>query len=94
MPLDVLVGLAYYAVDGAARRRINVYGFDLMLRALHRDDPLRRSYLQRRWQGHPRGSPRVAGAGVLKGLNAGPCPALYAQARMSSSLNRRGSCES
>jgi hypothetical protein len=79
MPLDVVVGLAHNAVDGAAWRRTNVHGFDLMLRVLHRDDPLRRSYLQRRWQGHPRGSPR-AKAGMLQHLNTGPCPQLYSAA--------------
>jgi hypothetical protein len=26
--------------------------FNLMVKALQRDDPLRRSYLQRRWHGH------------------------------------------
>jgi hypothetical protein len=57
MPLDVLeadlVSLARNDVDGAARRRIDARGskFDLMMKVLQRDDPLRRSYLQRRWHG-------------------------------------------
>lgn len=53
MPLDVLeadhVGRA---VDGTAPRRVNVGELDLMLRVLRRDDPLRRSYIQRRWHGY------------------------------------------
>jgi hypothetical protein len=59
MPLDVLeadlVGVARGGVDGAAPRRIDAQGleFDLMVKVLQRDDPLRRSYLQRRWHGHP-----------------------------------------
>jgi hypothetical protein len=58
MPLDVLeagvLGCARDDVDGAApRRTAQGHNFDLMLKVLHRDDPLRRSFLQRRWQGHP-----------------------------------------
>jgi hypothetical protein len=59
MPLDVLeadlVTPARDGVDGAAPRRVDAQGlrFDLMVKVLPRDDPLRRSYLQRRWHGHP-----------------------------------------
>jgi hypothetical protein len=59
MPLDVLeagvLGFARDNVDGTAPRRADAQGhnFDLMLKVLQRDDPLRRSFLQRRWQGHP-----------------------------------------
>ena len=57
MLLDVLeagfVGAAHGRVDGAARRRVDVEKLksDWMLKLLQRDDPLRRSYLQRRWHG-------------------------------------------
>jgi hypothetical protein len=59
MPLDVLeadlVGLAQNGVGGATRRCLDAQGvkFDLLVKALQRDDPLRRLYLQRRWHGHP-----------------------------------------
>ena len=55
MPLDVLetdlVGLAQSGVGGAASRCLDAQGleFDLIVKVLQRDDPLRRSYLQRRW---------------------------------------------
>jgi hypothetical protein len=58
MPLDVLeanlVGVAC-GVDGAPPQHVDAQGlkFDLMVKVLQRDDPLRRSYLQRRWHGHP-----------------------------------------
>lgn len=55
MPLDVLeVDLARNGVDSLALRRVEAQGlrFDLILNVLQRDDPLRRSYLRRRWQGH------------------------------------------
>jgi hypothetical protein len=60
MPLDVLkadlVVLACNGVEGPAPRRVDE-GFDLMVKVLQRDDPLRRSYLQRRWYGYPTPSP-------------------------------------
>jgi hypothetical protein len=67
MPLDVLeanpVGVARDGVDGAAPRRVGAQGlaFDLMVKVLPRDDPLRRSYLQRRWHGHPTSVPLACG---------------------------------
>jgi hypothetical protein len=67
MPLDVLeanlVGVARDGVDGAASRRVDARGvaFDLMVKVLPRDDPLRRSYLQRRWHGHPTSVPLACG---------------------------------
>ena len=59
MALDVLeadlVGVAHDSGDRAAARRAEApeLKFNLMVRVLQRDDPLRRSYLQRRWHGHP-----------------------------------------
>jgi hypothetical protein len=47
MPLDVLEAVA---PDGADSQGIKI--IDLMVKALQRDDPLRRLYLQRRWHGH------------------------------------------
>ena len=55
MPLDVLeAGLVGLGRNGAAPRRGEAQGLelDLMVKALQRDDPLRRSFLQRRWQEH------------------------------------------
>ena len=55
MPLDVLdANLVRNGVDSAAVRCGNAQGLqlDLIVRILQRDDPLRRSYLRRRWQGH------------------------------------------
>ena len=58
MPLDVLEagleGLAKNGVGGAAPRCFNAQElkFDLIVKVLQRDDPVRRSYLQRRWQSH------------------------------------------
>ena len=55
MPLDVLeadfVGFSQNGADGAAPRCLDAEGlkFDVIVSALQRDDPLRRSYLQRRW---------------------------------------------
>ena len=55
MPLDMfdadLVGLWSDGVGGGAPRRLDTQRleFDLILRVLQRDDPLRRSYLQMRW---------------------------------------------
>jgi hypothetical protein len=63
MPLDVLeadlVRLARDGVDGAAPRHVDAQGLklDLIVKVLQRDDPLRRSYLQRRWHGHPTSVP-------------------------------------
>ena len=37
--------------------------FDLMVKVLQRDDPLRQSYLQRRWHGHPTSVPLARGVG-------------------------------
>jgi hypothetical protein len=70
MPLDVLeadhVGRARNCVDDAAPRRVNVGELDLMLRVLRRDDPLRRSYIQRRWHGHPATIPLLRMLGRYK----------------------------
>ena len=59
MQLDVLVAdfvrLTRNRVDAGAPRRVDAQGrkLDLMVKLLQRDDPLRRSYLQRRWwHGH------------------------------------------
>jgi hypothetical protein len=67
MPLDVLeadlVWVARDGVDSSARpRRVDARGltFELMVKVLQRDDPLRRSYLQRRWHGHPTSTAREA----------------------------------
>jgi hypothetical protein len=55
MPLDVfeadLVRLAGNGVGSAAPRCVDAQGlkFELIVKVLQRDDPLRRSYLQRRW---------------------------------------------
>ena len=63
MPLDVLeadhVGVARNGVDGVAPRRVDAQGLklDLVVKVLQRDDPLRRSYLQRRWHGRPTSAP-------------------------------------
>jgi hypothetical protein len=57
MPLEVLEtdysGVARIGVDGAELRRGDTLrlAFNLMVNALQRDDPLRHSYLQRRWHG-------------------------------------------
>jgi hypothetical protein len=59
MPLDVLeagfVGLAHNGVGRATPRCLDAQEvkFDLLVKALQRDDPLRRLYLQRWWRGHP-----------------------------------------
>ena len=59
MPLDVLEvaveEITRSRFDGAARRRVDAEELKvgLMLKVLQRDDPLRRSYLQRRWRGQP-----------------------------------------
>jgi hypothetical protein len=55
MPPDVLEAVACNGVDGAQPGRVESPGreFDLMVKVLQRDDPLRRSYLQRRWHGQP-----------------------------------------
>ena len=56
MPLDVLeadrVGLAQTGDGGAALRCLDTQGvkYELIVRLLQRDDPLRRSYLLKRWQ--------------------------------------------
>jgi hypothetical protein len=57
MPVDVLEAdsarIARNGADRTAPRRVDAQGlnFDLIAKALQRDDPLRRSYLRRRWQG-------------------------------------------
>ena len=72
MPLDVLeaglVGLARNGVGGAAPRCVDALElkFDLIVKVLQRDDPLRRSYLQRRWHGHPTSVPLLRAVGVLQ----------------------------
>jgi hypothetical protein len=55
MPLDVLEVVAGNGVDDAPPRRAGARGlkFDLMVKVLQRDDPLRRSYLQMAWHRHP-----------------------------------------
>ena len=54
MALDALetdrVGVMRNCLDDAASRCV---GDKSILKLLQRDDPLRRSYLQRRWQGRP-----------------------------------------
>jgi hypothetical protein len=53
MPPDVFeADFARKGVDSAALRNVDTQGldFDLIVKLLQRDDPLRRSYLQRRWQ--------------------------------------------
>jgi hypothetical protein len=55
MPLDVLepdlIGLAQNGIASAVPRHPDAQAlkFDLIVKVLQRDDPLRRSYLQRRW---------------------------------------------
>jgi hypothetical protein len=62
MPLDVLkadlVGLSQNDLGGTAPRCLDAQGlkFDLILKVLQRDDPLRRSYLQRLWHSQAVGS--------------------------------------
>jgi hypothetical protein len=67
MALDALeadlVGRVRNDVDGAAPL---IDGFDLMLRVMHRDDPRRRSYLQRRWHGHSTTIPLLRELGRYK----------------------------
>ena len=83
MPLDVLEvaleEITHSGVDGAARRRVDAEELKvgLMLKVLQRDDPLRRSYLQRRWRGQPTS---VSLSREVKGSNRNLCPI---------SLNRR-----
>jgi hypothetical protein len=59
MPSDVLEAVACNGVDDAEPGRVNSPGleFDLMVKVLQRDDPLRRSYLQRRWHAQPTSVP-------------------------------------
>ena len=60
MPLDVLgADLVWFAQDGAggvAPRCVHAQGLkvDLIVRTLQRDDPLRRSYLRKRWHSQER----------------------------------------
>ena len=61
MPLDVLeADLVRNGVDSAALRCGDAQGLklDLIVKILQRDDPLRRTYLRRRWQGHSTPVPR------------------------------------
>jgi hypothetical protein len=53
MPLDTLEAdlAAVFGVDGATCRCADIFGERFELKVLQRDDPLRRSYLQRRWHG-------------------------------------------
>jgi hypothetical protein len=46
--------LARKGVGSVAPQRVDAQGLklDLIVQLLHRDDPLRRSYLRKRWQGH------------------------------------------
>jgi hypothetical protein len=56
MPLDAFeadhIGFARNGVGSAAPRCVDAQGltFDLIAKVMQRDDPLRRSYLQRRWR--------------------------------------------
>jgi hypothetical protein len=67
MPLDVLeadfVGLAQNGVGGATPRCLDAQGvkLDFLMKALQRDDPMRRLYLQRRWHGHLTSVPLASG---------------------------------
>jgi hypothetical protein len=57
MPLDAVEANLerVVGVDGVAARCVDTdrRRFELIVKALRRDDPLRRSYLQRRWHGIP-----------------------------------------
>jgi hypothetical protein len=80
MPLDVLevdlVKAARNSIDRAAPRRVNAQGlrFDMIVKSLQRDDPLRRSYLQKRWRGHPTAVPllRETGRYSFKSISLSP----------------------
>jgi len=66
MPLDVLeadlAGLVINGVGGGAPRCLDAQRlkFDLILKVLQRDDPLRRSYLKRRWRSQVVGGCNIA----------------------------------
>jgi hypothetical protein len=70
MPLDVpeadFAGVARNPV-ALDLERSDAQGFavNLMVKALQRDDPLRRSYLLRRWHGHLTPVPHFAGGAAL-----------------------------
>jgi len=57
---EIHAALARNGVDDAAPRRVDAQGrqFELMVRVLLRDDPLRHCYVQRRWQTQPTSVPR------------------------------------
>lgn len=61
MPLDVVepdrIGLARNRVGGGASQCVYGQGLelDLVVKVLQRDDPLRRSYIQRRWHSQASG---------------------------------------
>ena len=66
MPLDLLepglVGRAKNGVGGPAPRlNAQELKFDLAVKVLQRDDPLRRSYLQSRWQSQAVGRSNIEG---------------------------------
>jgi hypothetical protein len=70
MPLDVLepslVGRANGVSGAAPRLRAQELNFDLVVKVLQRDDPLRRSYLQSRWHS------QVVGRSNIEGTSAPP----------------------
>jgi len=70
MPLDVLepslVGRANGVSGAAPRLRAQELNFDLVVKVLQRDDPLRRSYLQSRWHS------QVVGRSNFEGTSAPP----------------------
>ena len=67
MPLNVLeadlAGSACSDLVGVATRCIDAQRLkpDLMVKVLQRDDPLRLSYLQKRWHGHSASAPYSRG---------------------------------
>jgi hypothetical protein len=71
MPLDLLepglAGRAKNGVGGAAPRlNAQELKFDLVVKVLQRDDPLRRSYLQSRWHS------QAVGRSYIEGTSAPP----------------------
>ena len=74
MPLDVLqadlMGVVRNGIDCAPARCIDADArelkFEMIMKVLQRDDPLRRSYLQRRWQEYPTSPSLVREVGRYK----------------------------
>jgi hypothetical protein len=78
MLLDVRdAGLTQNGAGGAPPRYLDAQRlkFDLIVKVLQRNDPLRRSYLQRRWRGHQTALPLCGRRGALIS-NPRPCPQL------------------